>query len=138
MVFSIQSAMMIVRLWLPIADVRDYCVQASPFVGLLPASVGFAGLRFQGWTAAEGRLRLLSALSQAFPVPDNIAWGTLNRRGTRDGTQSVSRPYLTPYTKLERTRWGRGFARVSGLGIWRNLGRGETGFLGGSLVFAAP
>ena len=91
LVFSIQSAMMIVRLWLPIADVRDHCVQASPFVGLLPASVGFAGLRFQGWTAAEGRLRLLSLLSQASQLSESIAWRTLNRRGTRDGTQNVSR-----------------------------------------------
>jgi hypothetical protein len=30
--------------------------------------------------------------------------------GTRDGTQSVSRPYLTPYIKLERIGWGRVFA----------------------------
>ena len=39
----------------------------------------------------QNELYLRSPISQASQLSESIAWGTLNRRGTRDGTQSVSR-----------------------------------------------
>ena len=61
-------------------------------------------LRWEGSATSE-QLYLRFPISQASPVPDNIVWRTLNRRGTRDGTQKFPGPYLTGHIKIERVRW---------------------------------
>ena len=101
----------------------------------IPVVAGKVGPAFYPRASVElpypllAAVRLRYTISQASQLSESIAWGTLNRRGTRDGTQSVSRPYLTPYIKLERIGWGRGFARVSGSAIEARSAARPTGSL---------
>ena len=46
--------------------------------------------RWEGLATPE-RTHLRYAISQASQLSESIAWRTLNRRGTREGTQNVSR-----------------------------------------------
>jgi hypothetical protein len=63
----------------------------------IPVVAGKVGPAFYPRASVElpypllAAVRLRYTISQASQLSESIAWGTLNRRGTRDGTQSVSR-----------------------------------------------